>query len=347
MNEIKFSALADLHYKKGMYIASVDDLKFVLDRAKANDVAFAMHLGDLCNDYIGSPELIKAYLNNEQGLPVYGVYGNHELESQNNSMEYVTPLLTNQEVVWGTDDGRIGDGSIAYYYFDINGFRFVMTDTNYSWNPTKEIWEHNTTCSYGPPNGNTKICALGPVQLEWLKKVIFDAADKGLHCVVCSHMPFVSQWGAAPEVYDVQKLFNEANGIRQGTVLMAINGHWHSNRQTVIDGVVYLDVNTTRNGVWIPKDDPHYDNETFIYTDYDENGNKTGEFERPLTDLWMSPKTWYYDAPLSAIITIREDGKITIDGASVGWYANVVPVDQPHSMDPNITSAEYAPINER
>ena len=347
MKKIKFSVFADLHYKKGMYIASVDNLISILDRAKAENVDFTMHLGDLCNDYIGSPELIGAFLNNKQGLDVYGLYGNHELESANNSMQYVTPLLTNKDVTWGTEEGDIGDGSIAYYHFDTNGFRFIMTDTNFSWNPTKEIWEHNTTCSYGPPAGNVKICALGPIQLEWLRNTILDAADKGLHCIVCSHMPFVAQWGAAPEVNDVQTIFKEANNIRQGTVLMAINGHWHSNRTTVIDNVVYLDVNTVRNGVWIPENDPHYANETFIYTEYDEKGNEIGRFERPLTDLWMSPKTWYYDAPLSAIVTVREDGKININGSSVGWYANVIPTDQPHSIDPNITSVEYAPIEER
>ena len=137
MNEIKFTVFADLHYRKGMYIASVDDLRSIFARADADKSEFVVHLGDMCNDYIGSPELVKEYLNNKSNKAVYGIYGNHELESPDNSMKHVTPLLTNCDVVWGTDDGKIGNGEIAYYYFDANGFRFVMTDTNYSYNPQK------------------------------------------------------------------------------------------------------------------------------------------------------------------------------------------------------------------
>ena len=118
MKEVKFTAFADFHYKKGMYIPSVKDMDNILDRAKADNADLVIHLGDMCNDYIGSKELVNAYLDNKYGFAVYGLYGNHELESENNSMPVVTPMLTNREVVWGTADGKIGDGSIAYYYFD-------------------------------------------------------------------------------------------------------------------------------------------------------------------------------------------------------------------------------------
>ena len=64
MNEIKFTVFADLHYKKGMYIASIDDLRSIFDRADADKSEFVVHLGDMCNDYIGSSELVKEYLNN-------------------------------------------------------------------------------------------------------------------------------------------------------------------------------------------------------------------------------------------------------------------------------------------
>ena len=134
-NKIKFSVFADLHYKYGMYTASVEDLESVLERANSNNVDFVIHCGDICNDYTGSPELYNTYLNNKYGLKVYGIYGNHELEATNNSMEFVTPKLTNDSnVIWGTDDSKIGDGTIAYYYFDVKGFRIVCLDTNYSFN---------------------------------------------------------------------------------------------------------------------------------------------------------------------------------------------------------------------
>ena len=109
-------------------------------------------------------------------------------------MSFVTPRLTNRTVIWGTADGRIGDGSIGHYYFDHKGYRFVMTDTNYSLNANGD-WEHSLTGSHCPVKGNQHWNSLGPCQLEWLASVLEDAAKKGLHCVVVSHTTF-GDWRA-------------------------------------------------------------------------------------------------------------------------------------------------------
>ena len=122
---VRFLVFADLHYKKGMYAVRLEDLKKIMARAKENGVDFVLHAGDFCNDYCGSPELIKEYL--ESDLSVYGVYGNHEQESRNNSMTAVTPRLTNDtRVVWGTSDSSMSDGSVGYYYFEKKGYRFEI-----------------------------------------------------------------------------------------------------------------------------------------------------------------------------------------------------------------------------
>ena len=190
-SQLKFSVFADLHYKYGMYTASVENLSDILKRANINNVDFIIHCGDLCNDYIGSPEIFKTYLNNEYNLKAYGVYGNHELEADNNSMEFVTPRLCNDNaVVWGSKDSKIGDGNIGYYYFDLKGFRIICVDTNYSFNERENCWEHNKTCSYGAPEKNSKENSLGPVQLEWLESVLFDATDNCLKCIVFGHDSF-------------------------------------------------------------------------------------------------------------------------------------------------------------
>ena len=64
-----------------MYISSVADLKQIFAKAAENNAEMVLHLGDMCNDYPRSAEATSAYLYNEQGLEVYGVYGNHELET--------------------------------------------------------------------------------------------------------------------------------------------------------------------------------------------------------------------------------------------------------------------------
>ena len=175
---LSFLVFADLHYKKGMYAVRVQDLKQIMKRAHENNVDFVLHAGDFCNDYSGSPEIVKEYLKNAYDLSVYGVYGNHELESANNSMEAVTPLLTNDpNVVWEN----------GYYWFERKGYRFICADTNYSYNEKEQVWEHNRTASWGAPAGNLYPDSLGPEQLRWLESVLTDAAQKKIPCILVSH----------------------------------------------------------------------------------------------------------------------------------------------------------------
>ncbi len=61
--------------KKGMYAATVENIEHILSLAHDEDVDFVVHAGDLCNDYAGSPELMRAYHQNGYGLPTYGIYG--------------------------------------------------------------------------------------------------------------------------------------------------------------------------------------------------------------------------------------------------------------------------------
>lgn len=95
---LKIALFSDFHYKKRMYPVKVSDLEKIFERAAANNVDLVLHAGDFCNDYAGSPEITDLYLNNPQGLAVYGVYGNHNLETVGNSMDNVTPCLGNREV---------------------------------------------------------------------------------------------------------------------------------------------------------------------------------------------------------------------------------------------------------
>lgn len=342
--KIKFSVFADMHYKYMMYASTIEDLDAILKRADDNKVDFVIHCGDFCNDYMGSPELWNTYLNNKYGLPVHGIYGNHELEALNNSMEFVTPRLTNaRDNVWGTEDGKIGDGNIAYYYFDMNGFRMICTDTNYSYNYETSDWEHNRTCSYGPPNGNGAGNSLGPKQLEWLEKVLDDAAEKDLKCIVFSHDSFSGVWGSSPDTEKVQEMFTKVNYEKPGTVLMAINGHYHRNRMAEKNNIVYLDVNTVKNGEWIPNGYEHYGEEhTFEVTEYDDEGNALSKRKESLGKVGMGKNSWFFEDPLNAIITVEDNGHIVIDGMKSDWCYNILP--DRNGVDgcvPEITSKEF------
>ena len=351
VNSIKFSVFADLHYKKSMYIASVADLEAIFERAKESEAEFVLHAGDFCNDYQHSAELVKAYLDNSYGLSVYGIYGNHELETPDNAMSNVTPCLTNREVVWGTPDGKMGDGSIAYYYFDAHGFRFVCSDMNYSQNPETGEWEHNHSVSHGSPKGNLYSCSLGPVQLSWLEDVLTDAARTDKKCIFLSHGGVSPLWYPSPDAEAVRKIFDKINALKKGTVLMAINGHLHTNHIAEENGVVYFDVNTVRNTKWVKNEHAieHYGDITYSFVEYDADGNEIARYDRPIAEVRMAKNQWFNTDPLSAIVTVWENGRIEIEGSESTWLKDILPPPERigPGVEPRISSAIFAALEER
>ena len=340
---LTFALFSDFHYKAGMYSTSVADMQAILDRAHKGGASFILSGGDFCNDFKGSPELMNAFLKNNYNLPAYNIYGNHELEA-GNTMDFVTPLLTNDKnVVWGTEDGSIGDGSIAYYYFESGDFRIVCTDTNYSFNPSTQEWEHNYAGSYGPPSGNTKGNSLGPVQLEWLEEVLTDAAYKGKSCIVIGHDSFADRFrSTSPDASKIRDIYSTVNGIRKGTVLLSINGHIHTNNMAVVEDVLYIDMNTTRNGVWRGTGTEHYGNEhTYDYVEYDDLGNPITSYKRSLNELSMGKNTWFFEDPLSAIVKVSQYGTVTVEGMESRWIYGINPTDAKNDEVPKVTSGKW------
>ena len=327
MKSVRFAVFADLHYKKGMYPSSVADLESIFDRAHQSGAAFVLSAGDLCNDYQRSPEILNAYLQNRYHLPVYGVYGNHELETSGNDMANVTPKLTNRNVAWGTSDGLPGNGSVAYYYFDTGDFRFVCLDTNYSIDPVTGKYVHNLPASYGPPSGTSFGNAMGPLQLKWLEDALTDAAHQRKQCVVLSHFGYSDLWWAPPLAKDVRAIFAKVNRLRPQTVLLAINGHEHTDHCEVRDGVIYFDVNTVRNTLWVEngKAYDHYGERTYPYSDYDAEGKEISRRDRPIREMSMAKNTWFSSDPLSAIVTVWENGTVQIEGTESSWLYGIAP----------------------
>ena len=341
---LKFTVFADYHYKEGMYLSPVSDIEEIVTSAHQNGADFILHAGDFSNDYSGSKEVLSSFLNNEFGLPVYGVYGNHELETKGNSMAVVTPLLSNdKEVVWGTGDSKIGDGSIGYYYFDKRDFRIICLDTNYSFNELCGEWQHNLTASWGAPSENILPNSLSPEQLVWLEKTLVKSAFEDKKCIVVSHATFCDEWqNCSPDAKAVLTLFDEANKLKKGTVFMAINGHYHTNNILQKNGILFFDVHTVRNGCWIHGAPSHYNqSHTFEYIKYDDDGNKISSEIAPLSALRQSGNTWYFDKPLYATVEIDCDMNVEIHGTKANWIYGVVPENLTVTKMTEITGGRY------
>ena len=323
---LKFLVFADLHYKKGMYASTMAHLEAIMRWADAEKADFAIHLGDFCNDYAGSPEIVELYLNNRYGLPAYGIYGNHELETSGNCMDNVTPLLCNRDVTFG------GKGT-GYWHCDINGYRLIGLDTNYSYNPDTAQWQHNLSASWGAPDGNLYSDSLGPEQLIWLENTIDDAAVKGLKALVFSHDGLSGEWHSSPDTDAAREIFSR----HKGTVIMCLNGHLHTDHFCIKDDIAYFDVNTVLNGFWKISDVQHYtDEHTFVR---EVPGTGKTEIVR-LNTLTQAVNTWFFEDPLSAIVEIDDSG-IRITGSATDWKYGIAPPDPEDGVRPAITNTYH------
>lgn len=344
---MKFCLFSDFHYKKLMYVSTVDSMDEIIEASKKENVDFILHGGDFCNDYCGSPELLKHALLNKYNIPFYGVYGNHELESENNSMQVVTEKLTNrpENAVWGTENGKINDGSIAYYYFDCEDFRIICLDTNYSWNTTYKEWEHNRTSRWCPPPENVKEYSLGEKQIKWFQSVIDDSVLTDKHCIIISHVPFLDEWRRHEDNKTVIDIINNANKRKELTVIACLSGHYHTNRYAVSGNVLFFDINAVINGLWeYGHTEDHYDvRHTYAFTDYDADGNEIRTENIPLNKAFMSKETWYFATPLFATVEVRKDCSVIIKGKETDWRFGIVPKTNDPAVMPKIYSVVFNP----
>ena len=330
---VKFLLFSDFHYDKNRYPLTVGDLEKVLKRGYDEKVDFVLQCGDFCVDAVRSPEIFKALLQNKYNLPVYGVCGNHDLEIMGNSMEFLVPLLTNSKVEKPFPDA-------SYYYVDIKGIRLICLDTNFSFDPVAKVWEHTLPGHTMGKAGNTNLACLCPEEFDWLKNTLDDAKEKGLKAILVSHHAlsgcFNFNCGCAPEIKEL--LENYIN-----TAVMCINGDLHAEYFAFINYVAYYSITSTRYLDANTKMETAYpDSLTYEYTDYDMQGNIIGKYQKPFNSLQQKHK-YYTEEPMSAIVTINDDGVVNIKGCSVNWVAGITPSnrDLQHPHYPYITDRDF------
>ena len=189
----------------------------------------------------------------------------------------------------------------GYYHFDRGGFRFIVTDTNNCLMDGK--WVHYSSSNYyavGRKNGS-HISRVPPEQLEWLKATI---ESSPYPCIVTSHASYERENGS-PDRAAVRKIFDEANAKHPGRVRLVINGHHHCDHVRILENIVYLDLNSA-NYDWIEK----------THTAYPEEDVKRWRHARHVI-AWNDP--------VSAIITISQNGHLKVEGQRSTFYRGVTP----------------------
>ena len=169
-----------------------------------------------------------------------------------------------------------------YYSFDLGGYHFMVLDGNDK--------------KKGAVGGYPRY--IGQQQAEWLKN---DLLKTNFPTFIFSHQS-IENTGGLENGLAIRNILQEANreaGFRK--VVACFSGHHHADYYVVIEGIYYIQINSM-SYEWLGAD--------YKYARFSEEIEKAHP--------WVSYTAPYRDA-LYAIVTIRADGTIEIDGLQSEW----------------------------
>ena len=280
MDRCKFLLFSDIHVvPDAFYDPSGRKLDIVIEAARREGVDFMIHAGDFCHGVDSDArarEAVERY--NACGIPAYHSLGNHDTD---NSSLAATLAAYNMPA--------------PYYLFECHGIRFIVMSTNYCnvdgrWVPYEfgNYFRHGGSRGYVPRE-----------ELEWLRARL---EESRCPCVIISHMSFERLDGAL-NADEVRAVIDAANARRKGTVLMCINGHYHTDHMRLLNNVCYLDMNAS-SYYWI--DEPH------------------DRYPSELTGRYSAMRnTLVYDAPPYAVVSVSDDMEIDVRGHSSSMFMGV------------------------
>ena len=290
--DVKFCVFADIHYSPGTFPHSTKEwLMKILEHAEQEKCDFIIHCGDFCHRPVQEHEYVEVYNAFGSRIPVYHVIGNHD-DDGNSHDETLS--------VYGMNSG--------HYFFERNGFRFVVLDPNHIRYADGRI-EHYSNGNYYKKKKGDVISYVPPAQLAWLKTTLEESNQP---CVLFSHQSLERPAGNSCSNNDeVRAIIDAANAAVPGKVRMAINGHHHSDFHRIIKGVTYFDLNSA-HFYWIGSayNNTHYPESFFV-----EHGMKP----KPKVH-WAS-----YEYPLHAIVHMTGAGVINVKGTYSHYSLNVTP----------------------
>lgn len=278
---MKFSVFGDFHYSPEFFDpdpeAKLERLRMIQRRAEKENVSFIIHAGDFCHDAPNHPELMKLY--NDFHIPSYHCIGNHETD--------LAPLDAVLEQ-YKMESNQ--------YYFDCEGYRFVVYDPCYMLFNGEYI--HYNLRNYYTTQAINDF--MPPENIQWMRKVIEDSPHP---CVLIGHTSFESGDGIQNNE-DVLQMIREVNAKRKHSVLMAINGHFHRDHIEIFEDVCHFDINSP-SFQYIGTTHNHFPKELC---------KKVKSFEHLII----------YNDPVHAVITL-EGTTITIEGMESSFFMGIGP----------------------
>lgn len=184
----------------------------------------------------------------------------------------------------------------GYYFFDCKGFRFIVLDGNYYRHEGQYI-HYSEGNYYAYPDERDWF---PPEEMEWLKETV---ENSPYPCVTFCHESFEREADGIHNMEEIKQLLNDTNASHPGRVRLCINGHHHRDYVRLLDNIIYFELNSA-NYEWVSKPHDKY----------------SPEF---LAKYTHAKNTVTYNAPLSAIITLDDDGTIAVEGMKSTLLDNV------------------------
>lgn len=256
---IKFGVISDLHFDL-MHDGADRAQKFV-DSMITERPDFIIQLGDFCVPKPQNKKLMEIW--NQFPGDKYHVLGNHDTDSG----------FTKDQALnfWNCPS--------PYYSFDKDGFHFVVLDGN-------EKVENSKVKGYPREISNA--------QLDWLKE---DLSKTKLRSIIFCHQAFDNTNNGIENGMKVRYLFEKINqeaGFKK--VILVLSGHHHSNYHNEINGIHYVQINSS-SYYWV-----------------NENHNSTAFNEEFYKQYPILKYTIVYKEPIWALIEIDHKNNISIKG---------------------------------
>lgn len=214
------------------YRRSPAKLKEAVDAFNQHELAFIVHLGDFIDRNLEEAAVLHAITANAQA-PLWHVLGNHDFMGSEGNLQRILDMYRMPA---------------HYYSHVINGYRFVVLDTNdlgvIAYDADSEEWrtgqallsemkQENAINAY-PWNGG-----IGKQQLQWLRDQLNEAVKRHEKVVLFAHHPvFPPSVLNALNHEDILQVIEECPNV-----IAFINGHHHLGNYGSKTGVHYLTVN--------------------------------------------------------------------------------------------------------
>ncbi|MBP8606308.1 MAG: metallophosphoesterase [Phycisphaerae bacterium] len=235
---LQFGVAADVQYAQKPpamgrhYARSLDALKRCVEEFNRRSPAFVIQLGDLIDGGENAQEDMREAVSvyDALAMPHYHLLGNHDFSGLPRSS---TMRLLGLEQAW--------------YAFDVQGWRFVVLDTQDlaiegGWEKSSLRYQQSLDMliqlqAAGAANAQTYNGGLGSQQLVWLDAQLTDADRQGMPVIVFGHLPLMPSdekhiaWNAE----QVVSVFEKHCCVRA-----YFSGHRHSGGYTLHNGIHYI-----------------------------------------------------------------------------------------------------------